>query len=801
MEEELHYEGEFPPGQDGAEGHVQPSATGDAEEAEHGTEDGPSRALSGAPSRELSPRGSPGKDDGKAGCSGSRTSVERPMEEEETEQQQQQQSSRNTGGRSEPYGTGGGPGGRRTQHRVLISNLDASVQWQDLKDFGRKVGEVNYANVIFSGGKKYGVLEYCEEGSMEAAIRELDGARLRSSYVLIKKDRGDFEALVSSAPPRWAAEGGPRAARQPPRAPLNPSRGPPPGRWPPPGPLLSSPDMRMRDRLPPDMPPGPLRGPPDYSRGGGMPPPLIRGGRGGGPLVLPPGEGVQPPLRGGPGERQHQQLGPLIPPSRGSRGIPVDDDVFMSRRVHLPGRGRAPEPSRGPRRSRSPSPSWRTPPVHAGYRELTGKEGFGGGGSRIAIYEPPTAWRPSPRDASRREYSSRDGGIPYANGGAGEVGGMEEPPHKHSGFHGGPLREAERTSPPPPLPFSRGAGAPAADPLPSSGPSRSGWERGPRRASSPRRSSRGPASFVEGGIAASRGYGGEGRSPSRSRDRRQYGEAKRRRGSPPAGEMLMCMFGGPPQTAPADGDWRTRAPGGDVPLTNEGGPLPADTRRRQRSRSPRGGREAPYPAPHVQLVQEGRHIGGAPGLAGGVAVPQAIPPRSSRDRREDLPSRSAGGGGASHRPQDSYTAWGGTRRDDGWGERGPPPPEPVQQQFGGPLHRRGDSPPIRRRHMGPSDGAPPEARFVGSFGELRGRPDPSGGGPPSAHLPRGPAGATEERRGGGGWGYRPPGGNGALGPPPSFRGGPVSRRDAPGPPMNRLPQGQREPFGQLPYRP
>lgn len=627
---------------------------------------------------------------------------------------------------------------------------------------------------------------------METAIRELDGARLRSSHVIIKRDRGDFEALISSAPPRWAGEGPPRSVRPPPRGPMNAHRGPPPGRWEP-EPPFSSPDMRMRERPPPDMPPGPLRGPEYSTRGGGGSLPLIRGGRGGGPVVLRPGETLQQPPRGAGGDRQHQQFGGALPPSRGTRGMAVDDDVFVSRRIHFPERGRAPDPSRGPRRSRSPSLSWRTPPVHAGYRELTGKEGFGGG-SRIAIYEPPTTWRPPPRDANRRDYSSRDGGIPYANGGAGDVGGPEGP-HKHVGFHGAPIREGERASPT--LPYSRGAAAPAADPLPSSGPPRSGWERGPRRPASPRRAK---ASAPFGGSISSRGYAVEGRSPSRSRDRRQYGETKRRRGSPPppATGVPMYMFGAPPQAAPGDGEWRTRPSGGDASLSNDIGPLPTETRRRQRSRSPRGGREAPYPAAHVHLVQEGRHLGAGSSLAGGVGVSQGTPFRPARDRREDQPSRAVAGG-TSHHPQDSFAPWSGGRREENWADRGPPPPDPVQQQFGGAPHRRGDSPPMRRRHLGPSDGPPPESRYVGSFGELRGRADPTGG--PPVHLPRGAAGATEERRGDGGWGYRPSGGNGALGAPAAFRGAPVSRRDGPAPPVNRLHQGQREQFGQLPYRP
>eukprot|EP00922_Rhytidocystis_sp_ex-Travisia-forbesii_P027200 GHVS01039889.1.p1 GENE.GHVS01039889.1~~GHVS01039889.1.p1 ORF type:complete len:471 (+),score=80.60 GHVS01039889.1:118-1530(+) len=85
---------------------------------------------------------------------------------------------------------------RRTQFRVLLFNLDDRASWQDLKDFGRNVGEVNFANVFLRGGRKTGVVEYFTFEAMKRALEELHGRRLYDRRVHIEEDSGQFEPLL-----------------------------------------------------------------------------------------------------------------------------------------------------------------------------------------------------------------------------------------------------------------------------------------------------------------------------------------------------------------------------------------------------------------------------------------------------------------------------------------------------------------------------------------------------------------------------------------------------------------------------
>ena len=55
---------------------------------------------------------------------------------------------RDFGGGDRDRGGFGGrrPPGARTGYRVVVENLSSSTSWQDLKDFMRQAGEVNYTN-------------------------------------------------------------------------------------------------------------------------------------------------------------------------------------------------------------------------------------------------------------------------------------------------------------------------------------------------------------------------------------------------------------------------------------------------------------------------------------------------------------------------------------------------------------------------------------------------------------------------------------------------------------------------------
>ena len=58
------------------------------------------------------------------------------------------------------------PPGARTGYRVVVENLSSSTSWQDLKDFMRQAGEVNYTNTHQSRSGE-GVAEFGSRGDME----------------------------------------------------------------------------------------------------------------------------------------------------------------------------------------------------------------------------------------------------------------------------------------------------------------------------------------------------------------------------------------------------------------------------------------------------------------------------------------------------------------------------------------------------------------------------------------------------------------------------------------------------------
>ena len=47
----------------------------------------------------------------------------------------------------------------RTNYRLIVENLSSSVSWQDLKDYMRKAGEVNYADA-HKNRQNEGIIEF-----------------------------------------------------------------------------------------------------------------------------------------------------------------------------------------------------------------------------------------------------------------------------------------------------------------------------------------------------------------------------------------------------------------------------------------------------------------------------------------------------------------------------------------------------------------------------------------------------------------------------------------------------------------
>ncbi|KAJ8676377.1 hypothetical protein QAD02_012164 [Eretmocerus hayati] len=85
---------------------------------------------------------------------------------------------------------GRGPPARRSQYRVLITNLPTSGSWQDLKDHMREAGDVCFADVHRDGT---GVVEFLRQEDMKYAVKKLDDSRFRShegetTYIRVKED-------------------------------------------------------------------------------------------------------------------------------------------------------------------------------------------------------------------------------------------------------------------------------------------------------------------------------------------------------------------------------------------------------------------------------------------------------------------------------------------------------------------------------------------------------------------------------------------------------------------------------------
>jgi hypothetical protein len=84
-----------------------------------------------------------------------------------------------------------GVGNKPKSHlRITISNIEGPVSWQDLKDWARVCGNVNFANV-FNGkdGEKVGVIEYEKEEEFESALTKLEDEPLKGHHVKVAKVR------------------------------------------------------------------------------------------------------------------------------------------------------------------------------------------------------------------------------------------------------------------------------------------------------------------------------------------------------------------------------------------------------------------------------------------------------------------------------------------------------------------------------------------------------------------------------------------------------------------------------------
>lgn len=72
--------------------------------------------------------------------------------------------------------------------RIVIRNVDEKASWQDLKDFGRDIGSVNYANIFQNENKeRFGIIEYYNYENVKKAVEVLNGRKFNGITVEVMK--------------------------------------------------------------------------------------------------------------------------------------------------------------------------------------------------------------------------------------------------------------------------------------------------------------------------------------------------------------------------------------------------------------------------------------------------------------------------------------------------------------------------------------------------------------------------------------------------------------------------------------
>jgi len=85
--------------------------------------------------------------------------------------------------------------------RVLVSGLTVDTSWQDLKDLGREAGNVTFADVTKAGDTRVGLLEFETKDMAQAAIRKLDGAKLKGNTIKAEEESPErtFRSMVEAS--------------------------------------------------------------------------------------------------------------------------------------------------------------------------------------------------------------------------------------------------------------------------------------------------------------------------------------------------------------------------------------------------------------------------------------------------------------------------------------------------------------------------------------------------------------------------------------------------------------------------
>jgi len=99
------------------------------------------------------------------------------------------------GGGGGGYGGGrdsgrrGGPPGRKTGYRVVVENLSSRTSWQDLKDYFRKFGDIQYANA-HKPRQGEGVIEFNDKRDMQDALDDQDNLELDGKRLEVREEDG-----------------------------------------------------------------------------------------------------------------------------------------------------------------------------------------------------------------------------------------------------------------------------------------------------------------------------------------------------------------------------------------------------------------------------------------------------------------------------------------------------------------------------------------------------------------------------------------------------------------------------------
>ncbi|KAL9969438.1 hypothetical protein ACROYT_G021655 [Oculina patagonica] len=76
----------------------------------------------------------------------------------------------------------------RTEHRLAVENLSSRINWQDLKEYISKAGEVTFADA-HKRRQGEGVVEFASKEDMKAALKKLDDTELNGKRIRLKIEK------------------------------------------------------------------------------------------------------------------------------------------------------------------------------------------------------------------------------------------------------------------------------------------------------------------------------------------------------------------------------------------------------------------------------------------------------------------------------------------------------------------------------------------------------------------------------------------------------------------------------------